>query len=47
MGRFAQRSHDFVVTAVADEHDRIALFGVSLGLQVDLSHQRAGGINDA
>ena len=32
---------------VADEHDGVAGFDVALHLDVDLGHQRAGGVDDA
>ncbi len=43
--RFAQRAFDFVVVAMADEHQRIALLGKLDRLDVDLGYQRAGGVN--
>ena len=42
---FAERAFDLVVVAVADEHQRIALLGELDRLDVDLGHQRAGGVN--
>ena len=42
---FAHRADDFVVPLVADEDDVIPLAGVLDRLQVDLGHQRAGGVD--
>ena len=43
--RLAQRALDFVVIAVADQHQRIALLGKLHRLDVHLRHQRAGRVN--
>ena len=43
--RFAQRAFDLVVVAMADQHQRVALLGKLDRLDVDLGHQRAGGVN--
>ena len=45
--RFAQRAFDLVVVAMADQHQRVALFGELDGLDMDLGHQRASGVNHA
>ena len=42
---FAQCADDFIVIAMADQHDRIALFGESNGLQMNFGDQRTGGVN--
>ena len=41
VGRLAHRAFDLLVAGVPDEHDRVALGGELLGLDVDLGHQRA------
>ena len=43
---FAESAFDFVVVAMADEHQRIALLGKLDGLDVNLGDQRAGGVDD-
>ncbi len=43
--RFAEGAFDLVVVAVADEHQRVALPGELDGLEMDLGHQRTGGVN--
>ena len=45
VGRFAQCALDFVVVAVADKHQRIALLGELYGLKVHFGDKRAGGVN--
>ena len=45
VGRFAQRALDFVVVAVADEHQGIPLLGKFDGLEVHFGYKRAGGVN--
>ena len=45
IGRLAQRALDFVVVAVADEHQRIPLLGEFDGLKVHLGYKRAGGVD--
>ena len=45
IGRLAQRALDFVVVAVANEHQRVALPGKFDGFKMDFRHQRAGGVN--
>ena len=47
LGRLAQRALNLVVVAVPDEHQRVALLGELDGLDVDLGHQRTGGVDDA
>jgi len=44
---FAERAFDFVVVAVADQHQRISLLGEFDRLHMDLGDQRAGGVNHA
>src|ERR1035441_2688718 len=46
VGRLAQRTLDFVVVAVTDQHQRVALLGELDGLKMDLGDKRAGGVND-
>ena len=43
--RFAQGALDLVVVAMADEHQRVALLGELHRLDVDLGHQRTGGVD--
>ena len=45
VGRLAHRALDLLVAGVADQHDRVALGGELLGLDVHLGHQRAGGVD--
>ena len=45
LGRLAHRADHFVVPFVADEQDRVAGLGVLDRLQVDLGHERAGGVD--
>ena len=45
LGRLAHRADHFVVPLVADQQDRVARFGVLDRFQVDLGHQRAGGVD--
>ena len=45
LGRFAHRADHLVVPLVADQQDRVALLGVADRFQVDLGHQRAGGVD--
>ncbi len=47
VGRLAGRPFDLLVTVVADHHDRVALGGEAAGRDVDLGHQRAGGVDRA
>ena len=46
-GRLAGRALDLLVALVADEDDRVALLGELARLDVDLGHQRAGGVDRA
>ena len=43
----AHRALDLLVPRVADEHDRVALGGELLRLDVHLGHERAGGVDRA
>ena len=45
VGRFAERAFDFIVVAMADEHQRIALAGKLDGFKMDFGDQRAGGVD--
>ena len=45
--RLAGRPFDLLVALVADHHDRVALGGEAAGRDVDLGHQRAGGVDRA
>ena len=45
LGRLAGRPLDLLVALVADEDDRVALLGELPRLDVDLGHQRAGGVD--
>ena len=45
LGRLAGRALDLLVALVADEDDRVALLGELARLDVDLGHQRAGGVD--
>ena len=45
LGRLARRPLDLLVALVADEDDRVALLGELARLDVDLGHQRAGGVD--
>ena len=47
VGRLAGRPFDLLVALVADHHDRVALGGEAAGRDVDLGHQRAGGVDRA
>ena len=44
-GRLAHRALDLLVALVADQHDRVALGGELLRLDVHLGHERAGGVD--
>ena len=43
--RLAHRADHFVVALVADQEDRVPLAREADRLQVDLRHQRTGGVN--
>ena len=45
--RLAGRPFDLLVAVVADHHDRVAVGGEAAGGDVDLGHQRAGGVDRA
>ena len=45
VGRLAHRALDLLVAGVADQHDRVALGGELLRLDVHLGDQRAGGVD--
>ena len=45
--RLAHRPFDLLVALVADHHDRVAVGGEAAGRDVDLGHQRAGGVDRA
>ena len=47
VGRLAGRPFDLLVALVADHHDRVAVGGEAAGGDVDLGHQRAGGVDRA
>ena len=46
IGGLPRGALDLLVAGVADEEDRAATPGEALGLDVDLGHQRAGGIDN-
>ncbi len=45
VGRLAHRALHLLVAGVADQHDRVALGGELLRLDVHLGHERAGGVD--
>ena len=45
LGRLAHRPFHLLVAGVADHHHRVALGGEAAGGDVDLGHQRAGGVD--
>ena len=47
VGRLAGRPFDLLVALVADHHDRVAVGGEAARRDVDLGHQRAGGVDRA